>query len=271
MRWIRRPAVAGRFYPGDPARLSNLVAGFLQSEVAASPALAVVAPHAGYIYSGAIAGAAFARVQVPRTVIVLCPNHTGRGERRSLWSSGSWLLPGAELPVDVELAGELKRQAGLADDQAAHHLEHAVEVQLPFLRARNPEVRIVPLCLGGLTQVECLALGERIAGAVADRRGEVLLVASTDFSHYVPADEARDLDMLAIDRVRAVDPEGLFETVQAREISMCGYVPTTVVLAAARALGARSAELVRYGHSGETSGDFDQVVGYGGLTVPTPA
>ncbi|HCF61933.1 MAG TPA: AmmeMemoRadiSam system protein B, partial [Myxococcales bacterium] len=99
---------------------------------------------------------------------------------------------------------------------------------------------------------------------------EVLLVASTDFSHYLPADEARALDLLAIDRIRAVDPEGLFDTVQAREISMCGYVPTTVVLAAARALGARSAELVRYGNSGETSGDFDQVVGYGGLTVPMP-
>lgn len=270
MSWIRKPAVAGRFYPGDAARLSDEVADLLRSEASAAPALAVVAPHAGYLYSGAIAGQAFARVQVPRTAIVLCPNHTGRGERRSLWSSGAWLLPGAELPVDVELAGELRRQAGLADDQAAHHLEHAVEVQLPFLRARNPEVRTVPICLGGLTRVECLALGERIAEVIADRRGEVLLVASTDFSHYLPADEARALDLLAIDRIRAVDPEGLFDTVQAREISMCGYVPTTVVLAAARALGARSAELVRYGNSGETSGDFDQVVGYGGLTVPMP-
>jgi AmmeMemoRadiSam system protein B len=272
MKHVRMPAVAGRFYPGLPAKLDAEVARMLDAAHAEpAPALAVVVPHAGYLYSGAIAAETFARVIVPRTAIVLCPNHTGQGARRALWASGAWRLPGGDLRVDEELAEELRDPAALQIDEAAHLLEHAVEVQLPLLRARNPEVRIVPICLAGMTALECQALGEAIASVVAPRGDTVLLVASTDMSHYTSADRARERDARALERIEAIDAAGLFTVVRDYDISMCGVIPTTVVLAAARALGARSATRVRYGNSGETSGAFDRVVGYAGFVIPRPA
>ncbi len=266
---MRQPAVAGQFYPLSPAALAREVARHL-GEVRPRRALAVVAPHAGYAYSGPVAGATYAQVEVPASAVVLCPNHTGLGARRSLWPRGLWALPGGDVPVDEELAAELAERAGLTEDAAAHAAEHAVEVQLPFLRARNPSVAVVPICLARLSSLECVALGEALAEVVRQRGGEVLLVASTDMSHYLPADEARELDALAIERIEQVDPEGLYRVVQERSLSMCGFIPTAAVLAAARALGARRARLVRYGHSGEASQDFSSVVGYAGFLVPHP-
>ncbi len=263
----RSPAVAGRFYPGDARTLARDVASYIGSKAAPAPAVGVVAPHAGYVYSGAIAGAAYAEVEVPRTAIVLCPNHTGMGVPRSLWPSGAWRIPGGEVPVDEALAERLREIAALEPDALAHQHEHSLEVQLPFLRARNPGVSIVPICLSSLSARDCVRLGEGIAKAVGAEKAAVLLVASTDLSHYLPAEEGRRLDSMALDKVLALDPEGLYETVETNDISMCGYLPTTVVLAAARALGAKKARLVRYGNSGETSGDFERVVGYAGLVI----
>lgn len=266
----RQPAVAGQFYPQAPAVLAREVARHL-GEVRPQRALGLVAPHAGYVYSGPIAGATYAQVEVPAKALVLCPNHTGRGARRALWPRGQWALPGGALSVDEALASELAEGAGLEEDAGAHAGEHAIEVQLPFLRARNPSVAIVPICLGRLTSLECVALGEAIAQVVREvvrkRGSEVLLVASTDMSHYIPAEEARELDALAIGRVEQLDPEGLYRTVQERDLSMCGFIPTAVVLSAARSLGARRARLVRYGHSGQASGDFSSVVGYAGFVI----
>lgn len=265
----RQPAVAGRFYPGDARTLERDLATYLQSKAKPAPAIGVVAPHAGYVYSGPIAGAAYAEVVVPRSAIVLCPNHTGMGARRSLWPAGSWKLPGGELEVDEALADAVCAAAKLEPDALAHQHEHALEVQLPFLRARNPDVAIVPICLSSLSVRDCVQIGEGIAKVVgAGKRAEVLLVASTDMSHYVSAKDAERLDKMALDRVLAIDPEGLYEVVEQNDISMCGYLPTTVVLAAARALGAKSARLARYGNSGEASGDFERVVGYAGVVIP---
>lgn len=266
---MRPPAVAGQFYPQGSEALAREVARHL-GEVRPRRALAVIAPHAGYVYSGPIAGATYAQVEVPSSAVVLCPNHTGRGARRSLWPRGRWRLPGGDITVDEDLASELAARAGLAEDAAAHAEEHAVEVQLPFLRARNPSVAAVPICLSRLSSLECLALGEAMAQVIRGREGGVLLVASTDMSHYIPADQARELDALAIARVEQLDPEGLYRVVQEEDLSMCGFIPTAVVLAAARALGARRARLVRYGHSGEVSGDASRVVGYAGFVVEPP-
>lgn len=265
---IREPAVAGRFYPGDGARLERDVETLLGPAVVAQPAIAVMAPHAGYIYSGAIAGETFARVKVPARVVVMCPNHTGLGSRRSVWGAGTWHLPGGDVAVDEELATRFREEADLDDDQRAHLREHAVEVQLPFLRARRRDVRVVPVVLGGLTPGACREVGEGLARTVqAVGRDSVLIVASSDMSHYVPADVARRLDALALDRVQALDAEGLYDVVTRYDISMCGFIPMTVALVAARELGATRAELVRYGNSGETSGDFAQVVGYAGIVI----
>jgi AmmeMemoRadiSam system protein B len=271
---IRRPAVAGRFYPGDAETLDREVRGFLYPGNGAGPlvrARMVMVPHAGYRYSGAIAGQTYGAVQPRARAVVLCPNHTGLGQRRAISPARAWQLPGGDVRCDDELRALLVEHAGLVPDDAAHVREHAIEVQLPFLRAMAPAGTFVAVCLAGLSLDECLRLGQSIAVAVraasAPDGEEILLVASTDMSHYVPAEVARAQDALALDRVQALDPEGLYETVQRRHISMCGYIPATVAVAAARALGATSAEIVRYGNSGETSGDLASVVGYAGAWV----
>jgi AmmeMemoRadiSam system protein B len=176
-------------------------------------------------------------------------------------------LPIGSVPVDEQLLDALRSHADLSDDQAAHLREHAIEVQLPLLHARQPAVRVAPLCLGPLARDECVELGRQIASAVRSFAGPVLIVASTDMSHYVSAEMARRLDALAIARVLALDAEGLYDTVTEHGISMCGFVPTTVGMVAARELGATRSELVGYTNSGETSGDFDHVVGYAGALL----
>jgi hypothetical protein len=275
---VREPRVAGRFYTADPEALRRDVDDLLDRPspaAARDDALAVIAPHAGYMYSGAVAGHTFARVAVPRSAIVLCPNHTGLGVPRSVWSRGAWRIPGATIPVADALADRVAREAHLDPDHAAHLREHAIEVQLPFLHRLEPAIAIVPVCLGHLSLAECRQIGEGLARAVAAEQERVLLVASTDMSHYVPADVARRLDMLAIERVLALDAEGLYEVVTQHDISMCGFIPTTVTLIAARALStlrqdaprALRAELVEYANSGDTSGDFERVVGYAGVVL----
>jgi len=264
---IRPPAVAGRFYPSNPERLALDVERYLTASGEPSDATAVVAPHAGWMYSGAIAGQTYAQVRVPGRVVVLCPNHTGLGARRSIWSAGAWRLPGGDVAVDSDLAERIRARAELEDDRLAHAREHAIEVHLPFLRAKNRDFACVPICLSRLTLADCKKVGEAIGSVLGELDPRPLLVASTDMSHYISAEAAEKLDRLALARVEDLDPEGLYEVVTEHDISMCGYIPTTVTLFAARALGSKQAKLVRYGNSGETSGDFAQVVGYAGLVV----
>ena len=261
----REPAVAGRFYSGDPERLARDVAELLGPPTPAAPAVGVLAPHAGYLYSGGVAGATYARVEVPARALVLCPNHTGSGARVSLWPDGGWRTPLGRVPIDPDLTAALRSCPLVEDDRAAHRQEHALEVQLPFLRARRPDVAIAALCLGPLSADQAVELGEAVARAV--RTHPALLVASSDMSHYVSAEEAFEKDHHALDRFLALDARGLHDTVRREDISMCGVVPATVMLAAARELGARSAELVRYANSGDVTGDRESVVGYAGAIV----
>jgi AmmeMemoRadiSam system protein B len=267
---IRRPAVAGRFYPADPAELDREVRRCLGEPANEAAVSTVVAPHAGYMYSGGIAGETYARARVPATVLVLCPNHTGAGIIGSVSAASAWALPGGAVPIHAELRERILAGTNLRLDDAAHAREHAAEVHLPFLRAKNAAVSVVAICLGPLTRADCIALGEDLAKVIDESPAsdsKPLVVASTDMSHYVPADVAKDLDALAIDPILDVDPESLYDIVTDRDISMCGYVPTTVALACARAQGARMGTLVRYGNSGETSGDMDRVVGYAGALI----
>ena len=263
----RLPAVAGQFYPGSAANLRRAVLGYLGSDADADakPQAALVAPHAGYVYSGAIAGAAYAACQIPERVIVLGPNHRGLGARKAIWASGAWQFPGFEVGVDAELAGALIAETQSEDDNVAQQLEHSLEVHVPFLAMRRSDVQIVPICLSRLGLDECLELGAALARVVAALEDRPLIVASTDFSHYIDAAAAEKLDGLAIDRIRALDPEGLYDVVMGREISMCGVIPVVVALAAARELHAHGARLVQYGNSGQISGDLNSVVGYASL------
>jgi AmmeMemoRadiSam system protein B len=264
---IREPAVAGTFYGARAGALATEVDGYLRAGAAAGPveALGVVVPHAGYVYSGAVAGAVFGRISISPSVIVLGPNHTGLGQAVALWPGGAWRTPLGEAAVDAALTAALAAEAGVSPDPLAHRREHSLEVQVPFLQRRRPGVALAALCLSHLSFEECEALGEAV-GRVAAAAG-ALVIASSDMSHYVPAAQARELDARALERVLALDARGLHEVVHRDRISMCGVVPTTVMLVAARARGAARAELVCYAHSGEVTGDERSVVGYAGVIV----
>ncbi len=269
---LRHPAVAGRFYPGDPDDLRTEARGYLSQASTANQApvraVGCIAPHAGYMYSGHVAGAVFARVEVPRRCIVLCPNHTGLGHALAVMSDGAWQTPLGDVPIDAELAAALKRRfPALQEDSAAHRAEHAAEVELPFLLLRQPELRFVPIALG-TSQFEVLEqLGKALGDVVAAQKEPVLIVASSDMNHYESDAVTRVKDHRAIERILTLDPRGLFDVVTQQEISMCGFGPAVAMLTSARLLGAKSAELVKYATSGDVSGDRDMVVGYAGVVV----
>lgn len=265
---VREPAVAGRFYPADPAVLRQDLNSYLSPPNERVTAIGCMAPHAGYIYSGSVAGAVFSRVKIPARCIVLCPNHTGRGHPLALMSEGTWKTPLGTVPIDFDLAGELASAfPALTEDSAAHKFEHAIEVELPFLQVLQPDAKFVPIAIGTGQLVLLVKLGEAIAGVVQSRQQPVLVIASSDMNHYEDDATTRIKDRKAIDKILALDAEGLYETVIRESISMCGFGPAVTMLTAARKLGAKQAELVQYATSGDTSGDRDMVVGYAGIVV----
>ncbi|MGE4291869.1 MAG: AmmeMemoRadiSam system protein B [Desulfovibrio sp.] len=268
----RQPIVAGQFYPGDPAALYAEVERYLaQADAPAHEtrrSLLAMVPHAGYVFSGGVCGKTLGQARLPRTLVLLGPNHTGLGERLAVWPDGHWLLPGARLEVDGELAAALLEQGtGLRADTLAHVREHSLEVVLPFLHRLNPETRIVPIVVADPSPDVLLRAGKALGRALADWPEPVSLVVSSDMSHYVSDARARELDGQAVDAALSLDPLKLYETVRARRISMCGVLPMTLGLAAARELGATEARLAAYATSGEASRDFEQVVGYAGVLV----
>ena len=269
---VRRPAVAGRFYPSNPNDLRAEVRGYLSQ---ASPtehppvrALGCLAPHAGYMYSGHVAGAVFARVMIPTHCVLLCPNHTGVGHALAVMSAGAWKTPLGDVAIDGELAQALKeRFPALEEDSSAHRAEHAAEVELPFLQMRQREFRFVPIAMG-TGKFEILeALGQALAEVIAKEEGSVLIVASSDMNHYESDAVTRAKDHRAIEKILTLDPRGLFDVITQQDISMCGFGPAVAMLTAARQLGATSAELVKYATSGDVSGDRGMVVGYAGVIV----
>ncbi|CAO0821040.1 MEMO1 family protein MK0963 [Desulfarculales bacterium] len=265
---LRQPAVAGQFYPGSPAQLRSMVQGFLDPQAAPQSALLVICPHAGYIYSGATTGKVLSQVQVPRRVVVVGPNHRGSGHDAAVMSQGQWQTPLGSVDLDTALGGELLRRCSLlAEDHLAHMFEHSLEVQVPFLQMLQPELSLLPICLSLLSFSECQQIGLSLVQAIHAVGEPVLIVASTDMTHYESAQAAQKKDSQALDRILAMDPKGLFDTVCSLGITMCGVLPTTVCLVAAISLGAASARLVQYTHSGMVTGDHQQVVGYAGLIV----
>lgn len=267
---VRQPAVAGMFYPGQPAQLVAAVQELLAA-AAAEPksAVAAMAPHAGYVYSGRTAGAVFARLEVPRRCIVIAPNHTGLGQALqggSVSALGCFVTPAGEVPVDETTAAALLARCDvLEDDPAAHAREHAVEVELPFLLARRPDVTIVPVVLGWSDWPRTRKLGEALAEVVRGSAEPVLLLASSDMNHYESASVAAQKDALALAEVQRLDGERLLEVTRKHHVSMCGRVPAAAVLHAARLLGATAGEVVHYSHSGMVTGDDDAVVSYAGV------
>ncbi len=265
---IRKPAVAGQFYQSSPLKLSEQVNGYIETDAVREKAIGIVSPHAGLVYSGGVAGAVYSRIQFPDTFILIGPNHTGLGKTVSIMSSGSWQIPTGESMIDVDLANKIKSKANIIEeDSLAHKMEHSLEVQLPFILHYSANVKIVPITMMTGSLENCRLIGEVLAEVIKDTKYTVTIIASSDMSHYVSDATARSKDRKAIERVIAIDPDGLYETVRKDRISMCGVIPVTTMLYAAKKLGAKVASLVKYTTSGDVSGDYDYVVGYAGMMI----
>ncbi len=266
---IRKAKYAHSWYAGNPDSLRSDLASYMEEPHASHKVAGLMAPHAGYMYSGPVAGAVYSRVHVPDTVVVIAVNHRGMGARAAIMSSGAWETPLGTVQIDEGCAQRLIEHIPmLEEDHQAHSMEHSLELHLPFLQYRNAGFQLVPICLQKLDYAECEALGTGLARAVGECPGDVLLVASTDMTHFESQEAAKKKDHLAIQRVLEVDPEGLYNTVEEKRISMCGYIPTTSLLCACRSLGVKKGELVRYATSGDVSGDYGSVVGYAGVLLP---
>jgi AmmeMemoRadiSam system protein B len=264
----RLPAVAGRFYPSDPRSLTREIQRHVKTAGEKVPALGVVCPHAGFIYSGDVAGAVYSRVEIPDTLVILGPNHHGQGNSVSLMAEGKWSMPLGDVEIDSELArAMIKSNPWIKDDWSAHELEHSLETQIPFIQYFRKDFKIVPICLRRIDAETCDKLGQAIAAAVRQLSRAALIVASSDMTHYESHEEASRKDREAIERLLQRDARGLLETIAERRITMCGVIPAAVMLMACNRLGARDAELVKYMTSGEISGDMDRVVGYAGVIV----
>jgi len=270
---IRNPAVAGQFYPGSVRGLVEEVRSCVEPDAVKTDAFGLVCPHAGYMYSGKVAGAVYSRINMPDTFIIIGPNHYGLGSDFSIATAGVWRTPLGEVRVDSLLASEiLKNSKHLDEDPFAQEREHSLEVQIPFMQFFSKEFQIIPINIRHYEPDEsflqmCRDIGSGIARVVSGAGCKVTVVASTDFTHYEPQSVAREKDMAALDAIVALDATRLFRVVRERDISMCGFAPVAVTITACKLLGAKKAQLVKYMTSGDTTGDYSSVVGYGGVII----
>jgi AmmeMemoRadiSam system protein B len=264
---VRLPAVAGSFYPGQTDMLRQDLDGLIPA-ARKERALALIAPHAGYAYSGRVAGAAYGRVEIPRDVVILCFNHHGAGSDFAIWPDGAWRTPLGDAPVNAELARAIKGAFLPADfDEAGHQDEHSGEVQVPFLQRLRADVQIVPVGLSvghdDKSVAQLIAFGKTLAAVP----GDFLVVASTDLNHYEDQKTTVEKDEAVIRAVEALDENALIDVVRSREVSMCGVAPTVAMIAYAKARGATKASTVAHATSGDVSGEYDRVVGYVGMVI----
>ena len=264
----RQPAVAGQFYPGTEGTLRAALSQLIPENTVRKRVKGVISPHAGYVYSGAIAGQLFSRIAIPDTVLIIGPNHHGVGAAAALYPDGEWLTPLGKVAINSRLNSLLLQHTSyIQSDFVAHQSEHSVEVQLPFVQYLRPDVTISALCIGHGDYSPLRDIGHGIATAISEYGEDVLIVASSDMTHYESADSARQKDQQALEQVLALDGKGLLEICRRRGITMCGVVPATVMIEASLRLGASQAELVAYGTSGDVTGDNHQVVGYAAALV----
>ncbi|MGB7282118.1 MAG: AmmeMemoRadiSam system protein B [Candidatus Acidiferrum sp.] len=265
---LRLPAVSGRFYPSDPTELTALIRQYTEADKSVAPvrAKACLVPHAGYVYSGHVTGAVFARMTIPKRIVILGVRHYPRGENAAIVSSGTWRTPLGDAPIDEALAEELRAACPLLrEDSVAHSGEHSLEVQIPSLQVLRPELTFVPIALGTVRFEDLVIVGEAMGRVLAACAEETLLLTTSDLNHYENDATTRVKDRKAIERILALDAGGLYDTCRNEEISMCGLGPTVAMLTALKSLAATRPELVRYATSGDVSRDFSTVVGYAGI------
>lgn len=262
---VRKPAVAGQFYPGTESSLRKSVEKMVSSVEKKIKAIGVVSPHAGYMYSGPVAGILYSNIEIPDTVIILGPNHTGIGKPYAIMTEGSWETPLGAVEIESNLAREILGASELIkEDSTAHRYEHSLEVQIPFIQYFKSDIKIVPIVIGGNKFSE---IGEAIATSIKKYKKDVLIVASSDMTHYEPQESAEKKDNLAIEAIIGLNEKEMLQRISKYDISMCGYGPTAIMLVSAKLLGAKQAKLIKYMTSGDTTGDYSAVVGYAGLAV----
>jgi MEMO1 family protein len=265
---VRLPAVAGRFYPSDPAELSAQISEYISPEnkLTSRNVKACLVPHAGLMYSGHVAGAVFSSIQIPKKVLVLGVRHRPPGSPAAMVSSGVWRTPLGDAEIDHELAEKLHVACPLlTEDPVAHSKEHSLEMQIPFLQVLKPDFRFVPIALGIVNFETLISVGEAIGGVLAAEKDEVLLVTSSDLNHYEDDATTRVKDRKAIEQLLNMDARGLYDVCRKEEISMCGLGPAVAMLTALQVLNSSKAELIRYATSADRAGDPSAVVGYAGM------
>jgi len=265
---IRAAAVAGQFYPRDREGLLKTVEKLVDTTLPKQEVRCVIMPHAGYIYSGPVAGKTISHVNVKDTVLILGPNHTGLGLPYSIMSEGAWETPLGEIKIDSGLAKLILQDSKFIKiDENAHMFEHSIEVELPFLQYFNKDLSMVPMIISDLNLQYFKSVGQEIARAIKQHTKPTLIVASTDMTHYQPHDMAKDKDAQAIEAILKLDVEGLNKVIKKRNVSMCGFAPVAVAIYACLELGAKKAELIDYKTSGDITGDYSSVVGYAGIII----
>lgn len=267
---VRQPVVAGQFYPGSEKLLLKQVQSLIDRKAEKEEAIGVVSPHAGYIYSGSVAGSTLSSVKSRSTYIIVGPNHTGSGGEFSLSTSESWKTPLGEARLDKPLASRIvKGSRYIKEDEAAHNHEHSIEVQLPFLQVLQRDFSFVPIVVSHADLDIYREIGNELAKAVKQLKLEdsVTIIASSDMTHYEPHETAKKKDSQAIEAILELDEGKLLDRIDRLNISMCGYAPVAIMLAAAKELGAKKARLVKYETSGDATGDYSAVVGYAGIVI----
>ena len=267
---IRKPAVSGQFYPGSAQRLKENIERLIDKDVKAAQAIGCMLPHAGYMYSGGVAGKTVSSVVVKDNVILIGPNHTGYGALFSIMTEGVWQTPLDNSEINSDLAKAILSESKfLSEDNLAHIGEHSLEVELPFLQYFNPKVKIVPIVASEDEISTYREIGSSLAQAIKRCKLErnTLIVASSDMTHYEDQKQAEKKDKVAIEAILQLDEGSLVNKIKGLHISMCGYIPTAIMLVAAKQLGAKEARLIAYQTSADVTGDYGAVVGYAGIIV----
>jgi AmmeMemoRadiSam system protein B len=267
---VRRPTVAGQFYPQDTLQLKRQIEEFIKKDIVKKEVIACVLPHAGYIYSGRVAAETIAHIKIKEKIILLGPNHTGLGASLGIMTEGKWQMPLGDILIDEELAKIfLKKCSDLEEDFLSHLYEHSIEVILPFLQYFKKDFKIVPITVMSNEKEVYKRLGIALAEVIKENnlKDKTLMIASSDMTHYESQVSAEKKDRLAIEAILELDEDKLLERVNRYNISMCGVAPVSIMLSYAKNLEAEKAELIKYQTSGDVSGDYSSVVGYAGIIV----
>ncbi|MFH1692359.1 MAG: AmmeMemoRadiSam system protein B [Candidatus Omnitrophota bacterium] len=267
---IRKPVVAGQFYPAEPAALKKLISSFaVKKSIKPQKAISCILPHAGYVYSGKVAVSTLKAMEPADSYIILGPNHTGYGAGCSIVKYGAWSTPFELVNIDTDLASELlKNSKYLEEDEQAHAYEHAIEVELPLIQAvLGSNFSFVPITLATGTNLVYKDIAESIAKTVKNSSKKIMIVASSDMTHYEQQNVAIKKDEEAIKAILELDEQRLLEKIEHMGITMCGYIPAIIAIMAAKKLGAQHAQLIDYQTSGDITGDYSSVVGYAGIVI----